>query len=151
ASPPLHRIDRGGLVPSAGGGGPACPTLPLPRVAGRRPHTCAMTTERSSRTTWGVGRRPDRSAAGPTRATSWSDRGDAETTRRQNPRWSHLRRPPWAADPGRGQDLAGTQAAGWLTRGRQVSGGDSHGRIGLQGGREKWAITTSRKSMYERP
>ena len=34
------------MVPSAGGGVLACPTLPLPRVAGRRPHTCAMTMER---------------------------------------------------------------------------------------------------------
>src|SRR6266851_2886602 len=44
-----------------------------------------------------------------------------------------------------------TKAADRCPRGRQVSGGDSHGRSGPQGGREKWAITTSRKGMYERP
>src|SRR2546430_4458365 len=93
-----------------------------------------------------MSRRPDLRAAGPTRTTSWRDRGNAETTRRQNSRLSHLRRPPWAADPGRVQDLAGTKAADWCPRGRQVSGGDSHGQIEPQGGREKWAITTSRKT-----
>jgi hypothetical protein len=40
-----------------------------------------------------------------------------------------------------------TKAADRCPRGRHVSGGDSHGRIGPQGGREKWAITTSRKDM----
>src|SRR5439155_16479865 len=98
-----------------------------------------------------MSRRPTFRAAGPIRATSWRARGDAETTRRQNPRLSHLRRPPWAAEPGRVQDYAGTKAADWCPRGRQVSGGDSHARIGPQGGREKWAITTSHKSMYGRP
>src|SRR2546425_649922 len=98
-----------------------------------------------------MSRRPNLSAAGPTPATSWRDNGDTETTTRQNPRLSHLRRPPWAADPGRVQDLACTKATDRCPRGRQVSGGDSHGRIGPQGWRTKWAITTSRKGMYERP
>jgi len=63
------------MVPLAGGGVLACPTLPLPRVAGRRSPTCAMTTERSSRTTWGMSRRPTFRAAGPVRAISWRARG----------------------------------------------------------------------------
>ena len=49
------------------------------------------------------------------------------------------------------QDLACTKAAVRCPRGRHVSGGDSHRRIGPQGGREKWAITTARKGIYERP
>src|SRR5947208_562239 len=53
----ISRRDRGKMVPSAGGVVPACPTLPLPRVAGHRPHACDITTERSS----------------------WRDRGEAET------------------------------------------------------------------------
>ena len=35
------------MLPSAGDGVLARPTLPLPRVAGRRPHTYAMILERS--------------------------------------------------------------------------------------------------------
>lgn len=74
------RRERGERVPSAGGVVPACPTLPLPRVAGGRPPVCDLTTEHSSWTTGGGSRRPDRSAAGPQRAASRRDGGETETT-----------------------------------------------------------------------
>src|SRR2546429_676884 len=51
-----------------------------------------------------MSRRPTFRAAGPVRAISWRARGDAETTRRQNPRLSHLRRPPSAAEPATSQE-----------------------------------------------
>ena len=136
---------RGERVLSAVGVVPACPTLPLPRVAGRRSHACDMTTERSSWTTGGGSRRPDLSAAGPQRATSWRDRCEAKTTTRQHPRLSHLRRHPGAAHPRRVQGLACNKATDRCQRGWHVSGGDSHGRIRPQGGHAKGATTTSRK------
>ena len=101
--------DREGMVPAVGSGVPTCPTLPLPRVAGRRPH-----------------------------ATSQPEVVSPQKTSRSCGAW-----------PGPGP--ACTKAADRCPRGRHVSGGDAHGRIGSQGGREKWAITTSRKGMYERP
>jgi hypothetical protein len=60
----IDRLDRGGMVPSAGGVVPACPKLPITRVAGRRPHACAITTRSSSLITGGVRRRQALSAAG---------------------------------------------------------------------------------------
>jgi len=79
-----------------------------------------MIIERSFRTTGGVSRRPDLGAAGPTGATSWRDRAHAEAPTRQNPRWFHLRRPPWAADPSRVQGLACPKSAAWCQRGWHV-------------------------------
>ena len=60
----INRLDRRGMVPSAGGVVPACPKLPITRVAGRRPHACDITTRSSSLRTGGVRRRPALSAAG---------------------------------------------------------------------------------------
>jgi len=60
----INRLDRRGMVPSAGGVVPACPKLPITRVAGRRPHACDITTRSSSLITGGVRRRPALSAAG---------------------------------------------------------------------------------------
>src|SRR6266478_3831660 len=67
------------MVLATGGGVPAWPRLPIPRVAGRRPHACAMTTERSSRTMGGGRRRPDLSTAEPQRAPE----GETGVMRRQ--------------------------------------------------------------------
>jgi len=111
-----------------------------------------MIEERSSLTTGGArGRRVALSGAGPKRAVPCSARGDERITIRPRTRVDHLSRLRGAAEPARCEGLTFTQEVDRRQRGRHVRWRDGDGQLGPQGGHAKWATTTSRQGVRQRP